>query len=128
MSEQQRWAVMCSMTGYWGVARPEHSYREDDGLLACTEWESLHDTWAEAMQEADRMARTVTVTLPRPQGKKRIECTTHPSPYQVYAQGVNGHAGVGTVASPYGSIYFCDAGDMEAVALALLAHARKETN
>lgn len=58
MSEQQRWAVMCSMTGYWGVARPEHSYREDDGLLACTEWESLHDTWAEAMQYANTQART----------------------------------------------------------------------
>ena len=58
MSEQQRWAVMCSMTGSWGVARPEHAYHEDDGLLACTEWESLHDTWAEAMQEANRMART----------------------------------------------------------------------
>lgn len=67
MSEQ-RWAVMCSMTGSsWGVVRPEHVYREADGLLACTEWESLHGTWAEAMQEVDRMARTVTVTLPRGQ-------------------------------------------------------------
>lgn len=59
MSEQQRWAVMCSMTGCWGVARPEHAYREDDGLLACTEWESLHDTWAEAMRYADEQARMI---------------------------------------------------------------------
>lgn len=67
MSEQ-RWAVMCSMIGSsWGVVRPEHVYREDDGLLACSEWESLHGTWAEAMQEADRMARTEEITVPRPQ-------------------------------------------------------------
>lgn len=59
MSEQ-KWAVMSTMIGGWGVARPEHAYRESDGLLACTEWESLHDTWTEAMQEADRMSRTVT--------------------------------------------------------------------
>ena len=64
MSDQQKWAVMCSMIGSWGVARPEHVYRDEEtGLLACTEWESLHDTWAEAMQEADHMARTVTATL-----------------------------------------------------------------
>lgn len=57
MSEP-KWAVMSTMIGGWGVARPEHAYRENDGLLACTEWESLHDTWEEAMQEADRQAST----------------------------------------------------------------------
>ena len=121
MSEQQRWAVMCSMTGYWGVARPEHSYREDDGLLACTEWESLHDTWAEAMQEADRMARTVEITVPRPQrlttlywGVPEVQVMIEHSPR--YSE-----------LNQRDQRIIIRADQREDMALQLLAHARKET-
>ena len=65
MSEQ-KWAVMSTMIGGWGVARPENVYRESDGLLACIEWDSFYDTWAEAMQHADTQTNTETVTLTLP--------------------------------------------------------------
>ena len=122
MSEQQRWAVMCSMTGYWGVARPEHSYREEDGLLACIEWESLHDTWAEAMQEADRMAHTITVTLPA-NPDRVLPVTTvdaYDRGYGVWIERTYRVAWDWEITIP--DAY------RETVALALLTHARKETN
>lgn len=63
MSEQ-RWAVLgdAARNG-WIVAHPGDLFRYD-GRLECWVVHSRHDTWTEAMQEADRMARTVTVTLP----------------------------------------------------------------
>lgn len=64
MSEQ-KWAVMRGERGAWIVSTPDHTDRDDDGRLICWDVDSIHDTWTEAMQEADRMARTVTVTLPR---------------------------------------------------------------
>ena len=65
MSEQ-KWAVLGdeAMNG-WIVAHPGDVLRGGDGRLECWEVHSRHHTWEEAMQEADRMARTDTVTLPR---------------------------------------------------------------
>ena len=127
MSEQQKWAVMCSMTGYWGVARPEHAYREDDGLLACTEWESLHDTWAEAMQEANRMARTVTATLPAPQSVHIIPAAV-PDEHPIHVR-TEGQLTEISATSSQGlmriNLYNAE---LEPVALVLLAHARKDHN
>lgn len=123
MSEQQKWAVMCSMTGGWGVVRPEHAYREDDGLLACIEWESLHDTWAEAMQEADRMARTITVTLPTPKVVHIIPAAvTDEHPIYVHTEGQLTE--ISAVASQGRMRINLYHDELEAVALALLAHAR----
>ena len=120
MSEQ-KWAVMSSVTGSWGVASPEHAYREDDGLLACTEWESLHDTWAEAMQEVDRMTRTVTVTLPRLAPGK----WTAAGGFQVIPESPGcGDALEVDEIDPDGEYFILDKEDCEPLALALLAHAR----
>ena len=125
MSEQ-RWAVMCSMTGYWGVARPEHAYREDDGLLACIEWESLHDTWEEAMQEANRLARTITVTLPSPQAAHTIPAAV-PDEHSIHVRTVGQLTEISAISSP-GRLMRINLyhDELEPVALALLAHARKE--
>ena len=64
MSEQQRWAVMSAEGSGWLVVHPG-DVRRYDGLLDCWDVHSRHHTWEEAMQEADRMARTEAVTLPR---------------------------------------------------------------
>ena len=57
MSEQ-RWAVLGDPDGNgWLVVHPCDVFRGGDGLLDCWDVHSIHDTWAEAMQEADRMAR-----------------------------------------------------------------------
>ena len=57
MSEQ-RWAVLGDPDGNgWLVVRPCDVFRGGDGLLDCWDVHSVHDTWAEAMQEANRMAR-----------------------------------------------------------------------
>ena len=65
MSEQ-RWAVLGTETmNGWLVVHPGDILRMDDGRLECWDVHSRHHTWEEAMQEADRMARTVSVTLPR---------------------------------------------------------------
>lgn len=119
MSEQQRWAVMCSMTRYWGVVRPEHSYRED-GLLACSEWESLHDTWAEAMREADRMARTETVTLPANPDRVLPATTirTRSTPEGTWTER--------TYKMPSGQDITIPDAYREPLALALLAHVRRQ--
>lgn len=125
MSEQQRWAVMCSMTGYWGVARPEHVYREEDGLLACSEWESLHGTWAEAMRYADEQARTITVTLPRVGTSHTIPADITPDP-EIHITRESAPHGYEVACIQSGnSVLRLGGGEREAVALALLAHARR---
>lgn len=67
MSEQ-KWAVLGTeaMNG-WLVAHPGDVFRWNDGRLECWEVHSRHHTWEEAMQEADRQARTSEITAPRPQ-------------------------------------------------------------
>lgn len=119
MSEQ-KWAVMSTMIGGWGVARPEHAYRESDGLLACTEWESLHDTWEEAMQEVDRMARTETVTLPANPDEvmPEVKVAAYDRGYDIWIDRTYLLAG-------YHELTIPDA-YRETVALALLAHARRK--
>ena len=90
MSEQ-RWAVLSARPGNgWLVVHPGDVFRYD-GILDCADVHSTYSTWEEAMQEADRMARTVTVTLPA------------------------------------GPSIAADA-DLENIALALLAHVRKDRN
>jgi|LSQX01.1.fsa_nt_gb hypothetical protein len=118
---KQRWAVMCSMTGYWGVVRPEHVHREDDGLLACSEWESLHDTWTEAIQEADRMARTVTATLTLPAYRNPTAINVdRASPVTIYT------AGPITQIEAGGMRTNLFRHELEQLALTLLAHARRQ--
>ena len=126
MSEQ-RWAVMCSMTGYWGVARPEHAYHEDDGLLACTEWESLHDTWAEAMQYADTQARTVTVTATLPRLDPGEWITVGGFRLIPDPPWLGGDLRVDEI-NDDGEYFILGKEDCEPLALALLAHARKGRN
>lgn len=118
MSEQ-KWAVLGTeaMNG-WLVAHPGDVFRGGDGLLECWDVHSRHHTWEEAMQEADRQARTMTVTLPAYQNPTTINVDP-PSPVTIYTPG------------PFTRI---EAGKMrinlfrhelEQVALALLAHARR---
>ena len=120
MSEQ-RWAVLGTeaMNG-WLVVHPGDVFRVGYGLLDCWDIHSHHSTWAEAMQEADRMARTTTVELPAnpdrvlpvttimtrsdPEGTW-TERTYRVDEYQAF-----------TIPDAY----------REPLALALLAHARKE--
>ena len=114
MSEQQRWAVLRAEAGNgWLVVRPSEVCREADGLLGCWGFDSRQHTWEEAMQEADRMARTVTVTLPANPG---IEITAR----------TERHSGWSSLHPRFYLAADADA-DLENIALALLAHARGNT-
>ncbi len=119
MSEQ-RWAVLGGADGEWLVVHPGDVCRTDDGLLGCWEVHSRHHTWQEAMQEADRMARTGTFTLPaNPDWVLPV----------TMIRGTRDPEGVWTERTYQVSwdleITIPDA-YREPVALALLAHARKE--
>lgn len=122
MSEQ-KWAVLGGddRTG-WFVIHPGDVFRCGDGRLECWDVHSRHDTWEEAMQEADRMARTVTVTLPA--NPDRVlpvtKIMTHSEPEGTWTKRTYTVYG-------YQEITIPDA-YREPLALALLAHARKETN
>ena len=60
-----KWTVLSTETmNGWLVVHPGEVLRESNGRLDCWAVHSRHHTWEEAMQEADRMARTETVTLP----------------------------------------------------------------
>lgn len=123
MSEQ-RWAVLGDLDGDgWVVAHPDDTFRRD-GRLDFWDDHSVHDTWAEAMQEADRMARTITVTLPR----LAPEEWTEAGGFHVISEPPwCGDALEVHEIDDYG--YFTiGREDCEPLALALLAHARKETN
>lgn len=122
MSEQ-RWAVIGDAArNRWLVIHPGDAFRGSDGRLEWWDAHSLHDTWAEAMQEADRMARTVTVTLPA--NPDRVLPATNimvsSDPEGVWIERTYRVAWDWDVTIP--DAY------RETVALALLAHARKETN
>ena len=124
MSEQ-RWAVLGDIErNGWIVAHPSDTFRGSDGLLECWAVHSRHDTWAEAMQEADRMARTVTVTLPRLTPGK----WTAAGGFQVIPEppGCGDALEVDEIGD--GEYFVLGKEDCEPLALALLAHARKETN
>ena len=57
---KQRWAVLKDEDRvWWLVVQPCDICRGDDGILECWDVHSHHSTWEEAMQEANRMARTV---------------------------------------------------------------------
>ena len=123
MSEQ-KWAVMSTMIGGWGVARPENVYRESDGLLACIEWDSFYDTWAEAMQEADRMSRTFTGTLPAPQEVHTIPAAV-PDEHSIHVRTLGQLTEISAMSyqGPMRINLYRD--ELEPVALALLAQARR---
>ena len=123
MSEQ-RWAVLGDPDGHgWLVVRPCDVFRRIDGLLECWATHSRHDTWAEAMQEADRMARTVTVTLPRLAPE---EWTKAGNFYVIPELPWMGDALEVDELDDDGAYFIIGMEDCEPLALALLAHARKE--
>ena len=122
MSEQ-RWAVLGHPDGNdWLVVHPGDVFRGGDGLLECWDAHSRHYTWAEAMQEADRMARTVTVTLPADPDRVMPETAT-------MARSEAGGVWVErTYRVPGGQDVTIPDAYRETIALTILAHARKESN
>ena len=124
MSEQ-KWAVLAdeAMNG-WIVAHPGYVFRRSDGLLDCWATHSRQHTWEEAMQEADRMARTVTVTLPR---LTPGEWTTVGN-FRVIPESPGCGDALEVDEIGDGAYFIIGKEDCEPLALALLAHARKETN
>ena len=122
MSEQ-RWAVLGDEArNGWIVVHPGDVFRGGDGLLECWGIHSRHDTWAEAMQEAGRMARTVTVTLPANPGRVMPETAT------MMRSEAGGIWIERTYRAPGGQDITIPDAYRETIALTLLAHARKETN
>lgn len=123
MSEQ-RWAVLgdAARNG-WIVVHPGEVIR-DDGRLDCWEVHSRHDTWTEAMQEADRMARTVTVTLPRLAPGE----WTRTGNFRVFPERPwLGDALELDACDDAGEYFILGKEDCEPLALAILAHARGNT-
>ena len=125
MSEQ-RWAVLRAEAGNgWLVVRPSEVCREDDGLLGCWGFDSRHHTWEEAMQEADRMARTEAVTLPR---LVPGEWTTAGG-FQVIPESPGCGDALEVDELDHDGVYFViGKEDCEPLALVLLAHARGRAN
>ena len=118
---KQKWAVLGTETmNGWLVVHPGDVFRMDDGRLECWDVHSRHHTWEEAMQEADRQARTVTVTLPADPGKVLPVTGVMMSrdPEGVWIEHTYRVAWDWDITIP--DAY------RETVALALLAHARKE--
>ena len=109
----------------WLVVHPGDVYRTDDGLLGCWEVHSRHHTWEEAMQEADRMARTDTVTLPRlTPGGWTTAGSFRVSPGPPWL----GDALEVDELDHDGAYFIIGKEDCEPLARVLLAHARKESN
>lgn len=109
------------------MAHPGDVFRGGDGLLECWEVHSRHHTWTEAIQEADRMARAVTVTLPRVQDKHEIKVSDDVTVPIIVWKNHKGDYVVQESVGMFGSVELSP-DELEPVALALLAHARKETN
>lgn len=119
MSEQ-RWAVLKDADRIgWIVVHPGDVFRVSYGLLDCWDVHSYHSTWAEAMQEADRMARTEKVELPVYQNPTTINADPV-SPVTIYT------AGPLTQIEAGGVRLNLFRHELEQVAGVLLAHARKE--
>lgn len=127
MSEQ-RWAVMRDEREAWIVSTPDHTDRDDDGRLICWDVDSIHDTWTEAMQEADRMARTITVTLPRVGTSHTIPADITPDPDIHITRESAPHGYEVACIQSGNSVLRLGGGEREALALALLAHARRKEN
>ena len=123
MSEQ-RWAVMSAEGSGWLVVHPGDVFRYD-GILDCADVHSTYSTWAEAMQEADRMACTVTVTLPRVQDKHEIKVSDDVVVPIIVWKNHKGDYVVQESVGMFGSVELSP-DELEPVALTLLAHARKE--
>ena len=119
MSEQ-RWAVLSARPGNgWLVVHPGDVFRYD-GILDCADVHSTYSTWEEAMQEADRMARTVTVTLPRLTPRK----WTKAGGFQVIPESPGCGDALEVDEIGDGEYFIIGKEDCEPLALALLAHAR----
>lgn len=116
-----KWAVLKDADRIgWIVVHPGDVFRTGFGLLDCWDVHSYHSTWAEALQEADRMTRSVTVTLPADPDREMPAMTimTHSEPEGAWIER--------TYWVPGGQDITLPDALREPVALALLAHARKE--
>ena len=120
-----KWTVLSTETmNGWLVVHPGEVLRESNGRLDCWDVHSRHHTWEEAMQEADRMACTVTVTLPRLAPE---EWTTAGNFRVIPEKPWLGDAlEVDEIGD--GEYFILGKEDCEPLALALLAHARKGHN
>ena len=120
-----KWTVLSTETmNGWLVVHPGEVLRESNGRLDCWAVHSRHHTWEEAMQEADRMACTVTVTLPRLAPE---EWTTAGNFRVIPEKPWLGDAlEVDEIGD--GEYFILGKEDCEPLALALLAHARKGHN
>ena len=120
-----KWTVLSTETmNGWLVVHPGEVLRESNGRLDCWAVHSRHHTWEEAMQEADRMACTVTVTLPRLAPE---EWTTAGNFRVIPEKPWLGDAlEVDEIGD--GEYFILGKEDSEPLALALLAHARKGHN
>lgn len=119
MSEQQKWRIRRGRHK-WFVFDPAHRWIERPFTF---------DTWAQALDFADRTDRTVEVVLPRNPHR-------HANPVETARKRLDhspSSGWYGPVYSEYATTYRLRAGmeitipddQLEAVALALLAHARK---
>lgn len=87
------------------------------------------ESFKKAIAEVDRMARTIEVTLPRVSGHTRLtahngEPGGHPTGYIIIPKEQGRYSAL-TVFGPWGEAGIYDRQDIEPLALALLAHARK---
>ena len=124
MSEQ-RWAVLGTETmNGWLVVHPGDVFRGSDGLLECWDVHSRHHTWEEAMQEADRMARAITVTLPTPQEVHTIPAAV-PDEHSIHVRTVGQLIEIIAISSQGPMLINLYHDELEPVALVLLAHARR---
>lgn len=124
MSEQ-RWAVLGTETmNGWLVVHPGDVIRASDGRLECWAVHSRHHTWEEAMQEADRMARTGTFTLPTPKAVHTIPAAV-PDEHPIYVHTEGQLTEISAVASQGRMRINLYRAELEPVALVLLAHARR---
>ena len=121
-----KWSVLRTESGNgWLVVHPGEVLRESNGRLDCWEVHSRHHTWEEAMQEADRMARTDTVTLPR---LTPGEWTTVGN-FRVIPESPGcGDALEVDELDDDGAYFIIAKEDCEPLARVLLAHARKEAS
>lgn len=116
-----RWRVE---RGFWWVAMLlDKQGREITGTA------KRFTTHPEAIAYADRMARTIQVTLPRVRGRTKLTSHNgtpdgHPAGYTLIPRDKEYYSAM-TIVGPWGTAGIFDAQDLEPLALALLAHARR---
>lgn len=123
-----RWRVgKHRRTGYWLAFNEKYdTYRPATLLDEYQGAARVFDTWRDAMDYADRQARTMEVVLPRFNGKTRLPAHNgHPCGYKIDATQEN-YASAVHIFGAWGSMGICDVEDVEPIALTLLsAHYRQ---